>query len=62
MAAADRYTGPLAATWPDVGVARLEGLLTSPELALVTAFGPRGALVLSMEELPPHEAFLGGAP
>ncbi|RQX03000.1 heparinase II/III family protein [Micromonospora inaquosa] len=34
MAAADRFTGPLASAWPDVGVARLEGLLTSPELAL----------------------------
>ncbi|MFI6066655.1 hypothetical protein ACIA47_15540 [Micromonospora sp. NPDC051227] len=34
MAAADRFTGPLASAWPDVGVARLEWLLTSPELTL----------------------------
>ncbi|MFK3978748.1 heparinase II/III family protein [Micromonospora sp. NPDC050397] len=28
----------------------------------VTAFGPVGELVLTVEELPPHEAFPGGAP
>ncbi|MFG2051425.1 heparinase II/III family protein [Micromonospora sp. NPDC048935] len=28
----------------------------------VTAFGPAGELVVTMHELPPHEAFLGGPP
>lgn len=28
----------------------------------VIAFGPAGELVRTMQELPPHEAFLGGPP
>ncbi|MFC6018325.1 hypothetical protein ACFP2T_19200 [Plantactinospora solaniradicis] len=28
----------------------------------VAAFGPAGKVVLTVQELPPHEAFLGGAP
>ncbi|MFY1693000.1 hypothetical protein [Plantactinospora sp. WMMB782] len=44
MATVDRFAGPLASAWPDVGAAWLERLLLPPELALPVPSAPqRGA-------------------
>ncbi|RAO08176.1 hypothetical protein GUI43_00195 [Micromonospora noduli] len=47
MTGADRFAGPLAAALPAVDV---------------TGIGPAGEVVRTMQELSPHEAFLGGPP